>query len=76
MVALPSKKIRVLDVPGHPRVRDQFRDHLKHAKAIAFVVDASTISRNGAAVAEYVTSQHINPASLRRTDTCTKSYMH
>ena len=49
-----SKTLRVVDVPGHPRIRDQFRDHLGIAKAIVFVVDASTISRNGHAVAEYV----------------------
>jgi signal recognition particle receptor subunit beta len=44
----------VIDVPGHPRIRDQFREHLTDAKAVAFVVDCSTISRNGAVVAEYV----------------------
>ena len=54
LVPLPNKTIRVIDVPGHPRVRNQFRDHLNDASAIAFVVDASTISRNGAVIAEYV----------------------
>lgn len=49
-----SKALRVVDVPGHPRIRDQFRDHLGVAKAIVFVVDASTISRNGHAVAEHL----------------------
>jgi signal recognition particle receptor subunit beta len=34
-------------------MRDQFREYLSDTKAIAFVVDASTVSRNGAAVAEY-----------------------
>jgi len=56
VIALPpsSKTIRIVDVPGHPRIRDQFRDHLPDAKAISFVADASTISRNGAAVAEHL----------------------
>lgn len=56
LVALPSthKTLRVIDVPGHPRIRDQFQEHLPDAKGIVFVVDASTVSRNGAAVAEYV----------------------
>ncbi|KAI0636724.1 P-loop containing nucleoside triphosphate hydrolase protein [Trametes polyzona] len=56
LVALPSahKTLRVIDVPGHPRIRDQFQEHLPHAKAIAFIVDASTVSRNGAAVAEHL----------------------
>ncbi|KAF8236225.1 P-loop containing nucleoside triphosphate hydrolase protein [Tricholoma matsutake] len=55
-LALPERKktIRVVDIPGHPRIRDQFREHLDDAKAIIFVVDASTISRNGAAVAEHL----------------------
>lgn len=54
MTLSPTKTLRVIDVPGHPRIRDQFREHLKDAKAIAFVVDCSTISRNGSVVAEYV----------------------
>jgi signal recognition particle receptor subunit beta len=48
-----SKKLQIVDIPGHPRVRDQFQEHLQDAKALIFVVDASTVSRNGAAVAEY-----------------------
>ena len=43
-----------MDVPGHPRIREQFREHLADAKAIVFVVDASNVSRNGPIVAEYV----------------------
>lgn len=50
----PQKTLRVVDIPGHPRVRDQFQEQLPDAKAVAFVVDASTVSRNGAAVAECV----------------------
>ncbi|KAL7283595.1 hypothetical protein ACG7TL_003030 [Trametes sanguinea] len=56
LVALPSsrKAIRVIDVPGHPRIRGQFQEHMSEAKALAFVVDSSTVSRNGAAVAEHL----------------------
>jgi hypothetical protein len=55
-ISLPpsTKTLRVVDIPGHPRIRDQFREYIPDAKAVAFVVDASTVSRNGAAVAEYV----------------------
>lgn len=56
VISIPDtrKTIRIIDIPGHPRVRHQFKESLDDAKAIAFVVDASTVSRNGAAVAEYV----------------------
>ncbi|OBZ69350.1 Signal recognition particle receptor subunit beta [Grifola frondosa] len=56
VIALPNthKTLRVIDVPGHPRIRDQFLEYLPDAKAIAFVVDASAISRNGSAVAEHL----------------------
>ena len=47
-----NKSIRVIDVPGHPRLRDQFQEHLSAAKAVGFVVDTNTISRNAPAVAE------------------------
>jgi len=51
----PSNKIITLvDVPGHPRIREQFREHLPDARAIVFVVDASNISRNGPIVAEHL----------------------
>ncbi|TEB25910.1 P-loop containing nucleoside triphosphate hydrolase protein [Coprinellus micaceus] len=50
----PSKNVRVVDVPGHPRIRGQCTEHLGDAKVLAFVVDSNTISRNGAAVAEHL----------------------
>ncbi|KAH9857146.1 P-loop containing nucleoside triphosphate hydrolase protein [Lenzites betulinus] len=56
LVPLPAshKTVRIIDVPGHPRIRDQFQEYMSDAKAIAFIVDASTVSRNGAAVAEHL----------------------
>lgn len=56
-VSLPDgKAVSCADIPGHPRIRDQFRDHLPDAKAVVFVVDSNTVSRNGPAVAEYAFS--------------------
>ncbi|RXW18723.1 hypothetical protein EST38_g7121 [Candolleomyces aberdarensis] len=51
---VPSKTIQIIDIPGHPRIRGQFVDHLNSAKAVAFVVDSNTVSRNGPAVAEHL----------------------
>ena len=53
-----------MDVPGHPRIRAQFREHLADAKAIVFAVDASNISRNGPIVAEYVRPHVIRCTAL------------
>ncbi|KAJ6502381.1 P-loop containing nucleoside triphosphate hydrolase protein [Mycena sanguinolenta] len=55
-VTLPAvkKTLTVVDIPGHPRIRDQVSEYIGDAKAIAFVVDASTVSRNGPAVAEHL----------------------
>jgi len=50
----PVRSLPVVDIPGHPRIRDQFQEHLTTARAVAFVVDASTISRNGSIVAEHL----------------------
>ncbi|KAH7104144.1 P-loop containing nucleoside triphosphate hydrolase protein [Auriculariales sp. MPI-PUGE-AT-0066] len=48
-------RTRAVDIPGHPRLRTQgLQDHVGAAKAVVFVVDASTIARNGAAVAEHL----------------------
>ncbi|KAI0699688.1 signal recognition particle receptor beta subunit-domain-containing protein [Cytidiella melzeri] len=56
LISLPgsSEALRIVDVPGHPRIRDQVSEYMPDAKAVAFVVDASTVSRNGAAVAEHL----------------------
>jgi signal recognition particle receptor subunit beta len=50
----PQKSIQITDIPGHPRLRNQFQEHLADTKVLAFVVDANSISRNGPAVAEYL----------------------
>ncbi|KDR73656.1 hypothetical protein GALMADRAFT_251437 [Galerina marginata CBS 339.88] len=50
----PKKSIRVVDVPGHARLRNQFQEYLPDAKVIGFVVDANTVSRNAPAVAEHL----------------------
>jgi len=49
-----SAPLRLIDVPGHPRIRAQFREYLGGTKGIVFVVDTSTIARNGASVAEHL----------------------
>ncbi|KIJ41285.1 hypothetical protein M422DRAFT_172657, partial [Sphaerobolus stellatus SS14] len=59
VVTLPSsgkhhRTAKLIDIPGHPRIRDQFKDHLSDAKAVIFVVDASAVARNGASIAEYL----------------------
>ncbi|KAF8969652.1 P-loop containing nucleoside triphosphate hydrolase protein [Flammula alnicola] len=52
---LSSKKtIKVTDIPGHARLRNQFLEYLPETKAIGFVVDANTVSRNAPAVAEHL----------------------
>lgn len=52
MTVSSNKSIKVIDVPGHPRLRDQFQEYLSDAKAVGFVVDANSVSRNAPAVAE------------------------
>jgi signal recognition particle receptor subunit beta len=49
-----STTLNLIDIPGHPRIRNQFKEHLKNACAVVFVVDAATVSRTGSTVAEYV----------------------
>lgn len=48
----PPRLIKLVDIPGHSRLGHSFNENLNDAKAIVFVVDATTIARNGAAVAE------------------------
>ncbi|KAG1827129.1 signal recognition particle receptor beta subunit-domain-containing protein [Suillus subaureus] len=76
----PVGILPVIDIPGHPRIRNQFQEHLVNARAVVFVVDASTISRNGSTVAEHLhhvlnamTSlppSHLSPALLILANKC------
>ncbi|KLO13502.1 hypothetical protein SCHPADRAFT_827917 [Schizopora paradoxa] len=56
IVTSPSSKkpLCIVDVPGHQRLRDAFKDYIPDAKAIVFVVDSGSITRNGKVVAEYM----------------------
>ncbi|KAF8758662.1 Signal recognition particle receptor beta subunit [Rhizoctonia solani] len=47
-----GRTLRLVDIPGHPRLRDQFTDHLEDTAAVVFVVDSASVARNGTAVAE------------------------
>ncbi|WVQ98487.1 hypothetical protein IAU59_005613 [Kwoniella sp. CBS 9459] len=47
-----SKNLRLIDLPGHPRLRDQLKKHVKEASAVVFVVDVQAVVRNAASVAE------------------------
>ncbi|KAF9477552.1 hypothetical protein BDN70DRAFT_881035 [Pholiota conissans] len=49
-----NKTIQITDIPGHPRLRNQFEEYLPTTRAIGFVVDANTVSRNALAVAEHL----------------------
>ncbi|KAK7467342.1 hypothetical protein VKT23_004399 [Stygiomarasmius scandens] len=49
-----KQPFRIVDIPGHPRIRDQFKEFVPDAKALVFVVDANTISRNASTVAEHL----------------------
>ncbi|CAE6520898.1 unnamed protein product [Rhizoctonia solani] len=51
-----GRTLRLVDIPGHPRLRGQFTDHLQDTAAVVFVVDSASIARNGAAVAEHLQS--------------------
>ncbi|KAG9006596.1 hypothetical protein FRB90_009852 [Tulasnella sp. 427] len=50
----PNTTAKLVDVPGHPRIRGTFTEYMKDAKAVVFVVDVNSIARNGASVAEHL----------------------
>lgn len=50
-----GKSLRVIDIPGHERLRGRFFDQYKNtAKGIVFVVDSITAQKDVRDVAEYV----------------------
>lgn len=49
--------MRLVDLPGHPRLRDVVKSQLREADAVVFVVDVQGIVRNAGQVAEYIYRQ-------------------
>jgi len=47
-----SKHIRLVDLPGHPRLKDEVTKYINEAAAVIFVVDIVALVRNAVAVAE------------------------
>lgn len=41
-----KKKLHVVDVPGHPRLRSTFDERVPDAGAVVFMLDSSTFAAN------------------------------
>ncbi|KAK2720794.1 signal recognition particle receptor subunit beta-like [Artemia franciscana] len=72
-----KKRLTVVDIPGHIRFRQEFFDaHKRVAKAIVFVVDSTTYTRNLKDITEYIydilTDDQIATASPRILVFCNK----
>ena len=50
--AQQAKPVHLIDVPGHPKVRNQFQGYLNSARGIVFVVDSVDFMGQKTAVAE------------------------
>lgn len=46
--------VKVIDIPGHPRLRREFDKLASHARGIVFVVDSVDFMPKKTEVAEYV----------------------
>ncbi|KAF9993354.1 hypothetical protein BGZ80_002479 [Entomortierella chlamydospora] len=49
-----QKPIHLVDIPGHERLRFKFSEFMPIARAVVFVVDSSTVSRQTRLLAEYL----------------------
>ncbi|WVO21830.1 uncharacterized protein IAS62_003144 [Cryptococcus decagattii] len=47
-----KKQIRLVDIPGHPRLRDEAKKYIADTAGVIFVVDIQGIVRNASGVAE------------------------
>ncbi|KIR69809.1 signal recognition particle receptor subunit beta [Cryptococcus deuterogattii CA1014] len=47
-----KKQIRLIDIPGHPRLRDEVKKYIADTAGVIFVVDIQGIVRNASGVAE------------------------
>ena len=47
-----SKAVKLVDLPGHPRLRDEIKLYKDEISTIVFVVDTTAIVRAGSSTAE------------------------
>lgn len=47
-----SATVKLIDVPGHARLRDKLQSALKETDDVVFVIDVAAIQKNGAEVTE------------------------
>ena len=52
MQAQQAKPVHLIDVPGHPKVRNQFQGYLNNARGIVFVIDSVDFMGQKTTVAE------------------------
>ncbi|EFJ49222.1 hypothetical protein VOLCADRAFT_80798 [Volvox carteri f. nagariensis] len=58
--------VRVLDLPGHPRLRSKLEQFLKDASAVVLVIDSADITPNKTEAAEDLFEVLTHPAVARR----------
>jgi signal recognition particle receptor subunit beta len=46
--------LKLMDVPGHPKLRHAYQQELQTALGIVFVVDSTTVTKQPRPVAEYL----------------------
>ncbi|WWC85295.1 uncharacterized protein L201_000157 [Kwoniella dendrophila CBS 6074] len=49
-----TKPVKLVDLPGHPRLKDELKKYVKEASVVVFVIDVQALVRNSAAVAEEI----------------------
>jgi len=49
-----AKQVKLVDLPGHPRLQDEAKKYIAEASAVVFVVDVAGVVRNATVVSESV----------------------
>jgi len=72
-----TKEFKVVDFPGHPRLRGKASAFLKRARAIIFVVDSTSVAKDVIPICEYLftvmTASAVASQSLPLLIACNKS---
>jgi signal recognition particle receptor subunit beta len=72
-----EKSVKIVDFPGHPRLRGGLPNFLKRARGIVFVIDSTTVSDNVTPICQYLfevmTTSSIAAQKLPLLIACNKS---
>eukprot|EP01028_Stygiella_incarcerata_P013243 TRINITY_DN81690_c0_g1_i1.p1 TRINITY_DN81690_c0_g1~~TRINITY_DN81690_c0_g1_i1.p1 ORF type:complete len:278 (-),score=51.65 TRINITY_DN81690_c0_g1_i1:159-902(-) len=61
-----GKKVSIVDIPGHPRIREEWKEHIESTSHVLFIVDATTLKKEVHEVCSFLLDIMMHPQFQKR----------